>query len=188
VSCVSTGACEAAGTYTYADVQQSVLAFGWDGSTWSQQPEPDPGGEHVSAQVAASCSTGTACSAVGYLTAFNGSFIALVERWNGTTWKIQSATRPTGATHYQFLGVSCPSDTTCTAVGNWSSDPSGYPTLTLAERWDGKNWAVQTTQELPGSTDSSLNAVDCSTAGACVAVGSAKVNGVYVTLVEVHSH
>ena len=54
--------------------------------------------------------------------------------------------------------------------------------------WNGTDWAIQSTPNPPGSTDSSLNGVDCSAPGVCVAVGAAEVNGVFSTLVEVRSH
>jgi hypothetical protein len=58
-------------------------------------------------------------------------------------------------------GVSCSSAKACTAVGSSGND-------TLAERWDGRNWAVQSTlNPVTGTYFSELVGVSCSSACAC---------------------
>ena len=50
-----------------------------------------------------SCTSATACTAVGY-DASVGTTVTLAERWNGTSWKIQSTPNPTGAPPYLPAG------------------------------------------------------------------------------------
>jgi hypothetical protein len=188
VSCPSAGVCEAAGSYVEFDVQQAVMAFGWNGSNWTRQSESDPGGGETSDQSSVSCTDASDCSAAGYWDDNQGVLRALVERWDGTAWTMQAAADPSDSQSDQLLGVSCPSLTACTAVGHWSPSNQGTPQHTMAERWNGTDWAVQSTPDPPGATLASLNGVDCSAPGVCVAVGSAQVDGVFVTLVEVRSH
>jgi hypothetical protein len=73
-------------------------------------------------------------------------------------------------------GVSCSSATACIAVGSTS-------TGTLAERWNGMQWAVQPTPDVAGA---SLSSVSCSSATACTAVGDvlSSASGNRVTLAE----
>jgi hypothetical protein len=52
----------------------------------------------------------------------------------------------------------------CIAVGVFDD-------LTLAERWDGQNWTIQTTPN-PSTTGSNLAGVSCPSVTACIAVGS----------------
>ena len=86
-----------------------------------------------------------ACTAVGEFTDGAAGGLILAERWNGKTWTIQHTPSPPhsnlpGAATATLNAVSCPSATTCVAVGR--SD-----TGALAELWNGTTWAIQ---HLPG--------------------------------------
>jgi hypothetical protein len=57
--------------------------------------------------------------------------------------------------------------------------------VTLAERWNGKPWAIQPTPNPARAQQSRLWAVACASASACTAVGTAtKMAGNQVTLAE----
>ena len=117
-----------------------------------------------------SCSSATACTAVGYYFNASGSEFTLGERWNGTSWSIQSTPSP-GSYGPELLGVSCPTATDCTAVGTYQA-VSGGPNVTLAERWSGGIWTVQTTPNPTAAGHwTQLSNVACSSASACTAVG-----------------
>ena len=127
-----------------------------------------------------SCSSATACTAVGnYLNDSSGDGGTLAERWNGKTWAVQSTPnptgpRPTGSKDSYLQSVSCSSATACTAVGYYGTTISYDPEadVTLAERWNGKSWAVQPTPKSPsGASNINLYGVSCSSAIACTAVG-----------------
>ena len=69
-----------------------------------------------------------------------------------------------------IASVSCPSATTCTAVGQYF-DPAGY-WATLAEARNGTTWAVAPTSNPPaGATEVTLSGVSCTAADACTAAG-----------------
>jgi hypothetical protein len=74
-----------------------------------------------------------------------------------------------------LLGVSCSSSTACTAVGYYKTVDSMTVAMTLAERWDGAKWSVQTTPNAANYDRSYLNAVSCA-AGGCIALGYAQDN------------
>jgi hypothetical protein len=66
--------------------------------------------------------------------------------------------------------VACSSATRCTTVGAYTNH-SGFD-VTLAERWNGKSWQVQSTPNPAGAVFPSLAAVTCISATACTAVGT----------------
>jgi hypothetical protein len=135
-------------------------------AAWSLQTTPTPSGAVVSELFGVSCTSATACSAVGdYTNSINGTgtYWGLAERWDGSTWTIQSTPSGGGS----LSAVSCTSATACTAVGMFG----------LAERWDGSTWTIQSTP----SGGSSLNGVSCTSATECIAVGS---NSTYSALAE----
>jgi len=114
----------------------------WNGKKWARQPTPNPwfppGGNNRLSGV--SCASATACMATGY-NDDRGTVLAL--RWNGKTWASKTLTQPHGAGW--LYGVSCASARACIAVGAYHElNPSFGPELTLAERWNGKSWAIQT--------------------------------------------
>jgi hypothetical protein len=110
-----------------------------------------------------SCVSETDCVAVG---ASNAGTLA--ERWNGEDWTIQATPNPVGKTMTGFTGVSCTSASFCVAVG-FPFDSAGNPVATLAERWNGKSWAIlPTPNPAPGS---GFGGVSCTSASFCVAVG-----------------
>jgi hypothetical protein len=115
-----------------------------------------------------SCTSATACIAVGNYTNSAGTVLTLAEDWNGTKWQVQTTLNPTGAQSSVLDGVSCTSASTCTAVGYYTS---GGQVLTLAERWDGTAWTIQQTGN-PGIGSHYLYSVSCTTSTACTAVGA----------------
>ena len=121
-----------------------------------------------------SCTAANACTAVGsYL---NGSSTrTLAERWNGASWTVQSTPNPTGSQYAVFQGVSCSSATSCMAVGRFFDTPNSKYS-TLAEQWNGSNWAIKTPQSVPGQTFSTLDGVSCTSSTACAAVGGYSTN------------
>jgi hypothetical protein len=182
VSCGSASACTAVGTYAFASslFDGASLVEAWDGSSWQIQTSPKPNGAQASLLAGVSCSSASACTAVGNYTDSSGTRMMLAERWDGTSWKIQKSPNPAGARSSQLSGVSCSSASACTAVGNYTN--SSGTQVTLAEQWNGSGWAIQTTPN-PGSLYSRLLGVSCSSANACTAVG-ADSSGTQVTLAE----
>jgi hypothetical protein len=94
----------------------------------------------------------------------------LAERWNGTKWAIVPIPKPAGAVQ-TFLGpVSCTSPSACTATGE-QHFATGI-VHTVAERWNGTRWHVQTTPNPPGVQSANLQSVACTGPSACQAVGA----------------
>jgi hypothetical protein len=65
VSCPSTGACTAVGSYLLSHSQQETWAEFWNGSAWIQETTPTPTGVGNAELAGVSCPTSTECLAVG---------------------------------------------------------------------------------------------------------------------------
>lgn len=74
-----------------------------------------------------------------------------------------------GTTSAELEAVSCPTGTTCLAVG-WHAGASG-PTRTLAERWSGGHWSIVGSATPAGAVDRELDSVSCASSTSCQAVG-----------------
>lgn len=175
VSCTSASACTAVGSEQTSS-NQFTLAGRWNGRAWTIQGTPNPPGSTNSELMALSCSSASACTAVGF-----SDTSTLAEEWNGTAWTIQGTPKPSGSTNSELDGVSCSSASACTAVG-WYQTSTGQ--FGLAERWTGAAWTIQSTP-LPGAGDSpTLLGVSCISASACTAVGDYQTSSDEFTLAE----
>jgi hypothetical protein len=76
-----------------------------------------------------------------------------------------------------LASVSCPTDTSCVAVGFYSGGG------TVVERWNGTSWALVASPDRPKSV-SVLSGISCATATTCLAVGTAETNLFHFSLVE----
>jgi hypothetical protein len=96
-----------------------TLAERWNGSAWSVQSTPNPTeakGSHLNGGV--SCTSSTACTAVGVNLTRAGKYQTLAEQWNGSTWKVQSTPNDEKDEGWLTGGVACSSPAMCAAVGN----------------------------------------------------------------------
>jgi hypothetical protein len=143
VSCPSKTSCYAVGGYSTKTVVEP-----WNGTSWSIVTTPNPTGANLSA---VSCRSKTSCYAVGNYST-DSAPKTLVERWNGTSWSIVTSPNPAGATYSDLTGVSCPSKTSCSAVGFFYTD-SSFNEKTLVENWNGTSWSIVTSPPDPSGRD-----------------------------------
>jgi hypothetical protein len=167
VSCTSADACIAVGSHDNSADASLSLAESWNGKSWSIEPVPTPAGATNSNLESVSCTSARACTAAGSYSKASGTSLTLAEAWNGKSWRVETTPNPAGSIMTRFFGVSCTSASACTAVGTYSVTGDG---LTLAERWNGKSWSIQTTQD-HADTGSILYGVSCASASACTAAG-----------------
>lgn len=97
------------------------------------------------------------------------------------SWSLQSRPNPGGTTTARLSGVSCPSTTSCTAVGYYVAGGAG---LTLVESWTGASWVVQNTPNPVGATFAELDGVSCVATTECTAVGTYSNSGTGGSLAE----
>lgn len=167
VSCASGSACVAVGSFTDA-TGQKPLALAWNGSSWSAMTAANPSGVTGAGLSGVSCTSSTACTAVGSSNS-SGVYSPLVERLSGTTWTEQTAAIPSGATGAALTGVSCTSGTHCSAAG-YSYDAGGTFS-SLAELWSASTWAVETTPGPRTAAGTLLSGISCRSSTECTAAG-----------------
>lgn len=180
VSCTSTASCVAVGSsFTYQPEVSKTLVEAWDGSQWAMRPSPATGPTAPAFQpalAAVSCPTSTRCEAVGEVRSNTDLLVPLAETVNTKSASLQSSVAPLAPNVASLAGVSCPSATTCMAVGS-SSGPS------VAEEWNGTTWRLLPTDDPP--LGAKLSSVACPTTGTCVAVGTYDQQGLILSVSEI---
>lgn len=165
VACPAANACTAVGWYINVSFAEASLVEHWNGTSWTIEFIPSPGGAFDTLLVGVSCTTATACTAVGgYDTAPSGTLSPLAERSTAGGWSVQPTPTLAG-----FLDdVACVAASSCIAVGSQGT----ISAVTLAERWNGTAWIVQATPD-PSPRDDApfLRGVVCTGATDCTAVG-----------------
>jgi hypothetical protein len=185
LTCLAAAALVGAGS---AVASTGSLASVAKGPQWVIQLPPNPAVPDNNFQ-GVSCTSGTACTAVGSsgplifgpASGPGRPFVAkaqrlaatvntktLAERWDGTHWRIEPTPNPAGSPFSILAAVSCTSKRACTAVG---STLAGKATVPLAERWNGSRWSIESTPRPPKAEHSALAGVSCPTSDECIAVG-----------------
>jgi Fibronectin type III domain len=136
----------------------------WDGAHWTDLTPVTH--RRFSTLSGVACSDATNCTAVG-----DGDLKTLVEHWNGKSWSVSQSPNAAGNNLLDSLDeVSCPTRTSCFAVGN--SLAAGSSIHPLLEHWNGTKWAILTVPTPLGVTgDTVLSEVSCGSATSCMALG-----------------
>src|SRR5262249_48857131 len=154
VSCLSPTFCVAAGSFDPVKKEEiRGLVETWDGTKWAVAGVRQVGTTPNSG-IGVSCATRSACMAT-----WGDSFTARAQWWNGTAWRkapFAGPSRP--ADERSILDVSCPSATSCTAVGSRHTDAHGV--VPLIEQWNGQRWSIEA-PPIPGMGHAELNGVAC---------------------------
>jgi hypothetical protein len=168
VSCATATACTAVGSTVKASTAREPLALGWNGKEWSLQSAALPKGAKAGLLAGVSCTTSSACTAVGSDTGSGGE-VALAEESNGKAWTVQSVPTPSQAKASVFAGVACVIKA-CAAIGSFTSKAGVVEPL--AASYNGSEWALQSVPLSNGAKGGELTGVSCISAAACTAVGS----------------
>jgi hypothetical protein len=146
----------AGSAFPYATGFGTPFVERWNGRRWRTVPVPKPqdaSDAGTPVLTAVSCTAPSACTAVGRYDVASGRAFGYVERWDGAHWRRQALPQPRGADDSELWGLSCSTDSACTAVGTYFAGGDSRP---LAEGWDGERWHVQRPE--PGDA---LYAVSC---------------------------
>lgn len=195
ISCASATSCTATGEWNSSDGNLVMMAEHWNGTTWTPQTIPYPGGITDAALNGISCAAAARCTAVGDYFTNSGTNKTLAEHRNGTMWVIQATLLPPGANDgnfddvscssarncvavgFELDGISCPAANYCTAAGWYNVRPARHAgDLALAEFWNGSIWRAQETAQ-PAS-HKIFGAVSCAAVRTCTAVGGIDVPNV----------
>jgi hypothetical protein len=140
VTCTATTDCWAVGFQSDAsDSTYGTVAEHWDGTAWNLVTTPNSSASGDGLLTDVTCTSATQCWAVGYYQS-NGSFVALVEQWNGSAWSQVPAATP-GADN-SLNSVACAP--ICFAVGASGPDGTGQSDSTLIEQYVGPQPATYT--------------------------------------------
>jgi len=170
VACTSAASCVAVGGGVLGTGEQTLVER-WNGTAWSVVPSPRPSDASGGSELAGvACATAKNCFAVGSFSNGFFPFDPFIEHWNGAAWSIVPGPTLTTTTVPAVDSVSCPTSTSCFAVGSiqtFSAHTSA--TTTLIERWNGRTWSIVTSPNVPST---GLADVSCPTTTNCFAVGS----------------
>lgn len=179
VACPSDILCMAVGSYATAAGEKTLIEK-WNGSVWSILPSTNVAGAESNVLAGVACPTTTNCFAIGsYVKA--GVTKTLAEKWVPGTWTTMTTANPVGADPVMLEGISCPSATSCFAVGKYDT---ASDERALVERLAGSTWAIAATPNIPSAGAIDLNAVSCPSISLCYAVGYQTIGAATSTLIE----
>ncbi len=174
VACPAPTHCITVGEYDQRASNRPLIER-YDGTAWTMMTAPVPRSFTSLHLSGVSCWTSRACVAAGYWTTGRLAVAhPLIERYNGSAWRLESAPRARAGRRLLSTGlnaVSCASARACLAVGT-HDDPQRLFELNFAERWDGSRWTAQAAPNVNHQSDQLLSDVSCSAASDCTAVGS----------------
>ncbi|MGO9875861.1 MAG: hypothetical protein ACLPVY_18950 [Acidimicrobiia bacterium] len=179
MACPTTTNCFAVGRYTTGSTTKTLTEH-WNGTSWSIDSSPNPSSGAAANLSGVACPSTHSCFAVGSFAAGSAQN-ALVEHWNGHSWGILASATPRNANGVGLTGVACPSTKSCFAVGSFSTSTT---TNSLAERWNGHSWSIESSPNPGGSTAASLRGVACPSTKSCFAVGVFATSSATKTLAE----
>ena len=163
ISCPDPTYCVALASNQYED-DALILNAG----TWNTAPLVEPGGALQLNSV--SCFSESFCMAVGESSTGSGirsNVVGVIEEWDGSAWSMVPNPQSSGVNVW-LSSVSCPSASSCFAVGQDGTD-GGF-----IDSWDGASWTMSFNQQ-----GVSLSAVSCTTPATCVTVGAGSSNSLY---------
>ena len=170
ISCPTSTACLAVGGwYSVFPVYKSFV-LRLSGTTRTIVPAPNPAGSVGSTLYNVACSSASLCRSVGESGVDLQRRKTMVQRWNGINMAVVATPNPSGASQSALRAVSCVTAADCKAVGQTYNSTSAV-TRTLAERWNGTNWAIPATPNPTGSTYTTLTGLACTSTTLCWAVG-----------------
>jgi hypothetical protein len=165
VSCSDPSNCTAVGGYRNSSNVQVSFAVRWNGTAWTHHTTPNPTGSSNTVLQNISCADQNWCVAVGdWLN--SGTWQPMAQSWNGSSWSLDSAPSPTGATFGLLEGVAC--RISCMAIG-WYTDSAGV-NKTLGEVRSTPSW-IQKTLPTPLANEA-LRDITCYHSNGCFAVGT----------------
>ncbi len=138
----SASECLAVGHYVNSSGTTVTLAEFWNGSGWSIEETPNPGGAKSSSLASVACGTEAGawrCTAVGSYVNSSGVEVPLAEEWIAGAWYLNAPAIPKEAKSSSLSGVRCVNtiEVLCLAVGRYVNSAGTTVTLAETRRWHG---------------------------------------------------
>jgi len=128
VSCPAVSQCWAAGYYTSGTTSHTLIDQ-WTSTSATALTPPNIDATHNNLLNSITCTSASACWAVGFDIGSSGNDVPLIEQWDGNAWTIVPS-RPGSLANNQFNAVTCPSAANCWAIGDtFGGTPNIYQTL-----------------------------------------------------------
>lgn len=174
ISCPTAGTCVAVGSWSGASGEQQPLAESLSGGTWTPDGLGVPPGATSAYLSGVSCTSATACVAVGHYSGTTGEEHPLAATLSGATWTFAEIALPGGASSATLSGVSCSGSTTsCHAAGTYTvSTTTSSTTHALIETLSGTTWTATTGISPSGKGNAFLSGISCTSSTACTAIGN----------------
>lgn len=163
VSCPTATQCLATGLVATSETRSVAVIDQLSNGTWASSPTPVLTKENLSG---IDCPSAASCEAVGSIMTPSGD-APFAMHYNGRIWTRVSVPTPLSFGANYLSAVTCPSTTSCWAVGG----KEGATSLgrELIEHYNGRSWSIVAS---PGPADDSLlSSVSCTSASSCWAVG-----------------
>ncbi len=153
---------------------EPTLTEHWNGTNWSVVANPTPGTGGALNAITRVPGTNQVWAA-GYYFSNSGSEPALIERWNGTSWKVVSSPN-LGASFDYLQGITAVSANNVWAVGIYSD--GAVTIIALVEHWNGASWSVVSAPS-PDAGDSLYGVTNIPHTSKlwAVGVGGSQING-----------
>lgn len=153
-----------------------MVAELWNSSKWKVVPAPSSTMARTTL-IELSCASKSDCLAIGQKFDASGSTRALFsERWNGSKWSIVGIPTPTAGGNPVVAvpnDLSCPTSTSCMAVGYWYVNLAGRIGYNrIAQVWNGTKWSHVSASSSVQSKFQTINDVSCVAASKCWVVGT----------------
>ncbi|HLX78855.1 MAG TPA: Ig-like domain-containing protein, partial [Acidimicrobiales bacterium] len=199
VSCPTTTSCIAVGYYSDSSggIDGLIVTGAYSGSSWNWTPTSAPDTPLTPSAISppdyslndVSCPSTTSCFAVGRYYDVSSNPEGLIETgiYSGSSWSWKPSTVPTtglsppsnGSPDISPLGVSCPTSSTCLAVGNYLDTSSHFEGLIETGSYSGSSWTwAASTAPTSGlnpaqsaSPNVSVAGISCPTPISCVGDG-----------------
>lgn len=167
VACHGPSDCLAVGAATEHG-HQVGFALAWNGSRWTAA-SPTAGPAHATAVVltGVACPSATSCEAAGSATVSSTS-VPVAEVRSGSTWRLQHPSAVHASKGAGFQAVACTGPGACELAGQ--SSPGIEENAPIVEALSNGTWTVRSVPR-PSSEVAGFNAVSCSGATGCTAVG-----------------
>jgi hypothetical protein len=179
LSCLSASYCVGVGQYDDTGGDSESVFETYSGGTWSATEAPAPSTDAKFDSI--SCWEVGSCVAVGDYKNGELSTLPVIDVLSGGTWTSVDVPLPTDAlpTGEEVLdslsSVSCQSDGSCVAVGDYKNSTTEGSFVGLIETYTGGLWTAAAAP-LPSGADSpadvSVSRVSCPSAETCAAVGT----------------
>jgi hypothetical protein len=173
ISCPTSSACLAVGSWVTSDSVTKALAVRWNANVWSIVTTPREDSEvRQSRLTGISCVSEASCFAVGTFSKSRILGLSLTERWDGTRWHVVASPNPDRLGYVVLAGVSCATANACLNVGFAASsifESRVYEPL--PERWTGTRWLIVPSPTPAAPSTITLAGVSCPAADSCFAVG-----------------